>query len=110
MEFNNQFNSHDNSTQNISINYNIKNDIDAFEKALKAINVPDAEIDSLKNAICCDANSNEVANQKIGSNVQKAIKSLLTKIGDGIISSSITTVVPALTKALMNYYGYPVEF
>lgn len=110
MNLNNQFNSYDNSTQNISISYNVKNDIEAFKQALMEINIPNEEIENIEQAIFKDVDSEPVDNKKLGSNVKNAIKGLLAKLGDGIITSSISTVIPALTKALMNYYGYPVEF
>lgn len=111
MQFNNTFNSYDNSTQNININYNLKNDWNALEKVLNDLNVTSEQIDELKNAIQDDkSKANQIENDSVLFKTKEVAKKIVTFVGGTAANTSIVLTVQTLAKALSSYFGFPVQF
>lgn len=111
MQFNNTFNSYDNSTQNININYNLKGDINALEKVLNDLNVTSEQIDELKNAIQEDKNNTSlIENDSALIKTKEVAKKIVTFVGSTTANTSIVLAVQTLVKALSIYFGFPVQF
>ena len=84
MQFNNTFNSYDNSTQNINISYDIKGDWNTLARVLKDLSVTTEQIEELKNAMLEDKkNAGEINNDTVLTKTKetaKKIDDLINKI------------------------------
>lgn len=111
MQFNNTFNSYDNSTQNINISYDIKGDWNALAKVLKDLNVTTEQIEELKNAMLEDKkNAEGINNDTVLTKTRETAKKIASYVGLATANTSIVLVVQTIAKALSNYYGFPVQF
>jgi hypothetical protein len=84
----------------------IKNDFDSLAEQLKQHNVDDLSIVELQQAIHSDQNCPEIKEQKFGSNVKEWMKTMLSKVVDGIWEIEIATAGNLLSTAIQKYYGW----
>lgn len=84
----------------------IKNDFDSLAEQLKQHNVDDSSIIELQKAIHNDKNCPEIKEQKFGSNVKEWMKTMLSKVVDGIWEIEIATAGNLLSTAIQKYYGW----
>lgn len=111
MQFNNTFNSYDNSTQNINISYDIKGDWNTLARVLKDLSVTTEQIEELKNAMLEDKkNAGEINNDTVLTKTKETAKKIAYYVGLATANTSIVLVVQTIAKALSNYYGFPVQF
>ena len=111
MQFNNTFNSYDNSTQNINISYDIKGDWNALARVLKDLSVTTEQIEELKNAMLEDKkNVEEINNDTVLTKTKETAKKIASYVGLATANTSIGLVVRTIAKALAKFYGVPVQF
>jgi hypothetical protein len=84
----------------------IKNDFDSLAEQLTQHNVDNASIVELQQAIHNDQNCSELKEQKLGSNVKEWMKTMLSKVVDGIWEIEIATAGNLLSTAIQKYYGW----
>lgn len=84
----------------------IKNDFDSLAEQLKQYNVDDSSIIELQKAIHNDKNCPEIKEQKFGSNVKEWMKTMLSKVVDGIWEIEIATAGNLLSTVIQKYYGW----
>lgn len=110
MSFHNEFHSHDNSTQNISLNYNLKGDFQKLENELMSIGIPSKNIEELKTAIIEDENFSKNIDDSLLSKTKIAAKQMISFVASNATRTSVIVATQTLINALSSYYGFPVQF
>lgn len=86
----------------------VNNDVESLVKAMQASGVDQEDTTALRDAIAKDANSPEVADQKLGPSVRGWMTNMLGKAGSGIWRVGLTAAGTVMGKALSAYYGFTV--